>query len=89
MLNVCKAIFFFSYYWLNNRAKKEDEKLQQQLKANIENQLKQGMANMMMNKNATPETPNPEIQQLKLKYEEEIHGQEKKQALLVSVEEAD
>jgi len=26
---------------------------------------------------------------LKLRYEEEIHGQEKKQALLVSVEEAD
>lgn len=87
MLNVCKALYFFSYYYANNRQKAKDERLQKELKDNIENKLKSGMMNLMTKKpSEEQETPNPDMSQIKLQYEEEIITQEKKQKLLVDVE---
>lgn len=87
MLNVCKALYFFSYYYADHRQKAKDERLQKELKDNIENKLKSGMMNLMTKKSAEEqETPNPDMSQIKLQYEEEIITQEKKQKLLVDVE---
>jgi len=52
MLNVSKAAFFFSMFWLDRRAERKSKELQDVLKAGIDEALKTGIANMMNNNSA-------------------------------------
>lgn len=47
MLNICKAIYFFSFYWLNKREKTKEKELQKALQEGIQGALAAGIANAM------------------------------------------
>ena len=47
MLNVSKAAYFFTIFWLDRREKAKQEELQKVLKEGVDNALKTGIASIM------------------------------------------
>ena len=99
MLNVSKAAYFFTIFWLDRREKAKQEELQKVLKEGVDNALKTGIAAMMRRTSQNPDSSEQQepvdpkkqkrVEQMKLKYEAEIISQKKKQRLLDEVEEKD